>query len=644
MLKIRSLNPMAGYCASSCRIRFSIGRVAIVCCLILGASEFMCAAQPSVEYALGLKPKQFVEYDIPSEQEAKVATLAMEKTNGMTSWVVRSAEGILLRRFADTNGNRVVDQWSYCKDGLEVYRDIDTDHNTKPDQCRWFGVAGSRWGIDANEDGAIDEWKVLSPEEATAEIVRALANREPAIFNRLLPSSAELEGVGFSEELFAQVSTQVTDAKKLFEALSREQKEVTLQTQWTAMLAGLPGVIPKSPDGATADITAYDNVVALTEVAGGGGGQIFVGSLVRFGSVWRPLALPQLSSGSGTVTESLSIFSPRMDSAALQAGTESETLQPFLEQLRIIEQEMQKAERADLAELITKQVRILDDVSKRAEGDEKEFWLRQLAETLAAAAQEGTMPNALGELEELSEKLPADEPLKSFLAFRLASARYATRMQDKDADIEKVQAAWLEELTAFVEVFPEAQDAAEASLQISIADEFSGREESAIQRYQQIVNNFPSSASARKASGALRRLKAVGQPLNLSGTTIDGQKISLQQFKGKPVLVHYWATWCEPCKVDIARIRELQEKYQRDIVVVGIALDENKSALQQFLAKKPLNWPQLFEPGGLDGRLAEDLGVLTLPTMLLIDKEGIVVERNILVTDLENKLKEVVAN
>jgi thiol-disulfide isomerase/thioredoxin len=267
-----------------------------------------------------------------------------------------------------------------------------------------------------------------------------------------------------------------------------------------------------------------------------------------------------------------------------------------------------------------------------------------LAETLAAAAQEGTMPNALGELEELSGKLPADEPLKSFLAFRLASARYATRMQDKDADIEKVQAAWLEELTAFVEVYPEAQDAAEASLQISIADEFSGKEESAIQRYQQIVNNFPSSASARKASGALRRLKAVGQPLNLSGTTIDGQKISLQQFKGKPVLVHYWATWCEPCKVDIARIRELQEKYQRDIVVVGIALDENKSALQQFLAKKPLNWPQLFEPGGLDGRLAEDLGVLTLPTMLLIDKEGIVVERNILVTDLENKLKEVVAN
>jgi len=635
---------MAGYCASGCRIRFSVGRLAVVCCLIVGVSNFVFAAQPSVEYALGLKPKQSVDYDIPDEQEAKAATLSMEKANGMTSWVVRSAQGILLRRFADTNGNRVVDQWSYCKDGLEVYRDIDTDHNTNPDQCRWLGVAGSRWGIDANEDGGIDAWKVLSPEEATAEIIRALANREPAIFDRLLPSEVELDEIGFPEELLAQVRIQVTDARKRFKSLSREQKEVTPQTQWTAMLAGLPGIIPKSQDGATADITAYDNVVALTEAASGSNGQVFVGSLVRFGSVWRPLDLPQLSSGSGTMTESLSIFSPKIDSAAFQAGAASETLQPFLEQLRVIEQEMQKGERADIAKLIAKQVTILKEVAQRAEGDEKEFWLRQLAETLAAAAQEGTMPNALGQLEELSEKLPADDPLKSFLAFRLASARYATSMQEPDADIEKVQVVWLEELGAFVEAYPDAQDAAEAMLQISIADEFSGKEEAAIQRYQQIAENFPSSASARKASGALRRLQAVGQPLNLSGTTIDGQKITLQQFKGKPVLVHYWATWCEPCKVDIARIRELQEKYQRDIVVVGIALDEDKAALQQFLLNRPLNWPQLYEPGGLDGRLAEELGVLTLPTMLLIDKEGVVLERNILVTDLENKLKSVLAD
>ena len=631
---------MSGHHVPHCRAQLWISRVVLFCCIVGCFGGELRAAQPTVAYALGLKPKQFVQYDIPDEMGARTATLAMEKTNDMTSWVVRSAQGILLRRFADTNGDRVVDQWSYYKDGLEVYRDIDTDHNTKPDQCRWLGVAGSRWGVDSNEDGILDDWKYLSPEEATAEIVNALAKRDQSQFQRLLPSEAELVEVGFSKEILDQLLTRVEMARKRFGELSKEQTEVTPQTQWTAMLAGLPGVLPKSPGGEGDDVVAYDNVVALTEGVDAAGGQVFVGSLVRFGNVWRPLDLPQLPSSNAVAVESFSLFSPNVDGTPFQAAAAaSETLQPYLEQLRAIEQKMQSSAGAALADLVTKQVQILEEVAELAEGNEREFWLRQLAETLAAAAQEGTMSGALAQLETLSDSLPADDPLKSFLAFRLASARYASSMQKPDADIEEVQSAWLEELASFVDTYPEAKDSAEAMLQISIADEFSGKEEDAIKRYQQIVERFPSSASARKANGALRRLQAVGQPLDLSGTTVDGKKLSLRDFKGKPVLLHYWATWCEPCKVDIARIRELQEKYQRDIVVVGIALDGDKAALQRFLQSKPLTWPQLYEQGGLDGRLAEELGVLTLPTMLLLDKEGVVVERNLMVTDLEASLK-----
>ena len=529
---------MSGHHVPCCHIQLAISRVVLFYCLVGSVTSQICAAQPTVEYALGLKPKQVVQYDIPDDSGAKTATLAMEKANDMTSWVVRSSQGILLRRFADTNGDRVVDQWSYYKDGLEVYRDIDADHNTKPDQCRWLGVAGSRWGIDSNEDGILDAWKFLSPEEATAEIVSALGNQDQASFQRLLPSELELTEVGFNPELLNQVRARVEMAKERFGRISREQKGVTPQTQWTAMLAGVPGVLPKSTDGASDDVVAYDNVVALTDGVNAGGGQVFVGSLVRFGNVWRPIDLPQLPSGSETVAESFSLFSPKIDGAAFQTGAvPSEALQPFLEQLREIEQKMQGATGADMAQLLTKQIQILEEVAELAQGNEREFWFRQLAETLAAAAQEGTLSDALAQLERLSDRLPEDDPLKSFLAFRLASARYASSMQEAGADIEEVQAAWLEELALFVETHPEAKDAAEAMLQISIADEFSGKEEAAINRYQQIVERFPSSASARKASGALRRLQAVGQPLDLNGTTIDGKKLSLRDFKGKPVLV-----------------------------------------------------------------------------------------------------------
>ena len=179
-------------------------------------------------------------------------------------------------------------------------------------------------------------------------------------------------------------------ARKRFGELSKEQTEVTPQTQWTAMLAGLPGV-PKSPGGEGDDVVAYDNVVALTEEVDATGGQVFVGSLVRFGNVWRPLDLPQLPSSNGVVVESFSLFSPNVDGTPFHdAAATSETLQPYLEQLRALSKSA-KLSGAALADLVTKRVQILEEVAELAEGNEREFWLRQLAETLAAAAQEGTM-------------------------------------------------------------------------------------------------------------------------------------------------------------------------------------------------------------------------------------------------------------
>ena len=63
------------------------------------------------------------------------------------------------------NGDNVVDQWSYYKDGLEVYRDIDANFNRKADQYRWLGTAGIRWALDPNEDGRIDTWEYWEGEQ-----------------------------------------------------------------------------------------------------------------------------------------------------------------------------------------------------------------------------------------------------------------------------------------------------------------------------------------------------------------------------------------------------------------------------------------------------------------------------------------------
>ena len=116
-------------------------------------------------------------------------TIKAEKIDGQTGWVVRNPHGQILREFVDTNGDNVVDRWSYFKDGIEVYRDIDSNYNGKADQCRWLNTAGTRWGIDKAEDGKIDSWKAISPEEVTAEVVLAIRDKDPARFARVLLTS-----------------------------------------------------------------------------------------------------------------------------------------------------------------------------------------------------------------------------------------------------------------------------------------------------------------------------------------------------------------------------------------------------------------------------------------------------------------------
>jgi thiol-disulfide isomerase/thioredoxin len=264
-------------------------------------------------------------------------------------------------------------------------------------------------------------------------------------------------------------------------------------------------------------------------------------------------------------------------------------------------------------------------------------------ESLAAYVQESLLPEGTAMLEALAAEAANDDTLGAFIAFRLAQARYSAEMQQPGAEGEKLQNRWFEELAAFVERYPQAPESAEAMLQLGFRDEFENREQEAVERYRAVVAAFPDTSQARKAGGAVRRLESVGKPFVLSGTTVDGRAMSSESVRGVPLLIHYWSTDCEPCKVDLARIRELHDRYgPKRLAVVGVALDGEKSRLTEYLAAKPLPWPQLHEPGGLDSRLAEEFGVLALPTMLLVDKNGKVIDRNVAITDLEKKLESLV--
>jgi thiol-disulfide isomerase/thioredoxin len=116
----------------------------------------------------------------------------------------------------------------------------------------------------------------------------------------------------------------------------------------------------------------------------------------------------------------------------------------------------------------------------------------------------------------------------------------------------------------------------------------------------------------------------VGKPLELAGTTAKGAPFPWQAYRGKVVLVDFWATWCGPCRREMPNVQALYGKEaNRGLEVVGVSLDEDLEALAEYLDENAIPWETLAGEGTQD--LAEQYGVRGIPTMMLVDKEGKVV-------------------
>ena len=613
--------------------------------LPLGAA----AATPTVAQALGLQPiHDNVEYDTPGDELMENCTIESIHQDGLSGWTVRLNTGQLLRRFVDTNGDKKVDQWCYYLDGVEVYRDIDADFNGKADQYRWLGTAGTRWGLDRDEDSRIDDWKTISAEEVTAELVEAIRHGDKDRFANLLISAAEIDELGLGKGRVADLKAKSAAALAGFASLARQQATITTESKWIHFGASRPGTLPAGSDGSTQDVTVYDNVAAVIQTAGKHA-QINVGTLILVGDAWKLIDLPNGLTGEEVVATTGFFFQvpdvENLENNALPEGGVSEELQTLIDALDKIDSQLADAtDAAQQSQLNAQRADVLEKLAKIA-GDEqeRETWIRQLADTVSAAVQSGQYTGGVDRLKKLADRYAndANKDLAAYLYFRWMSAEYAASLNQPEADFAAIQEKWLADLKQFVADFPDSDDAAEAMLQLAVAEEFSGQSAAAVGWYTKIVTDFGSTDFAKKAAGAKRRLESVGQTLSLSGKTIEGDTLRLSQYHGNIVLVHYWATWCGPCKDDMKVLRDMQAKYGRQgFALVGINLDNEKEAAIAFLRSNRLPWAQLYEPGGLDGRLANELGVLTLPTMLLIDQEGRVISRNINAAELDAELSK----
>jgi thiol-disulfide isomerase/thioredoxin/TolA-binding protein len=601
-------------------------------------------AAPSVADALKLAPVQKgIEYDHPTPEESKQCTIQAEKRQGAMGWVVRSPSGQILRSFADSNNDNVVDIWSYYLGGLMVYRDIDSNFNGKADEYRWFHTAGGRWGHDSDENGKIDRWKMISAEELAEEVVVALSKRDVERFSRLQITGRELGKLGLAKKTAQQLASRIKMASKTFQQTAQKFPK---NSEFSDFGGQRPGVVPAGSRGLSKDLLVYENVWAMV-LQDGKPQQLQLGTMIQVDGVWKVVDGPILDASGKTITGFF--FHGGTDNIGLAEAPAansgpSEKMQQVLAELEKLDQKIANASAEQQADLNGQQADLLEQLATLAPDQQQRIqWIGQMADMVSATVQSGNYPKGVARLKMLENKLAKQKSsteLHAHVLFRRLQAEYGLSLSQPKVNYAKVQENWLKQLEEFVDEHGKCSHASEALLQLAMASEFAEEADDAKKWYQRILNDFPKSTAARKSQGALNRLADDGSPLGLRGPILGGGKVDLSQYRGKYVLIQYWATNCEPCKADHSVLKDIYAKYGgKNFAVLGVNLDYSSEDALAYLNSNRLPWKQMYEPGGFDSRLANEMGVITLPLMLLVDQKGAIVSSSIQSAELEGELK-----
>lgn len=129
---------------------------------------------------------------------------------------------------------------------------------------------------------------------------------------------------------------------------------------------------------------------------------------------------------------------------------------------------------------------------------------------------------------------------------------------------------------------------------------------------------------------------------DFTAKTPKGGEISLKSYRGKYVLVDFWASWCAPCRRENPNVVKAYSKYKSDkFDILGVSLDQDKTAWENAIAKDGLGWNQVSDLMGWQSTLALSYAVRSIPANFLIDPQGKIIARDLRGDDLEKKLNEV---
>ena len=171
------------------------------------------------------------------------------------------------------------------------------------------------------------------------------------------------------------------------------------------------------------------------------------------------------------------------------------------------------------------------------------------------------------------------------------------------------------------------------------------QDDAAKKQFEQFVKMRPATDPNR-----LRALRFISEPElararmapAFSVTTTDGQRVSLDELRGKAVLIDFWATWCEPCREALPHIQKIAKNFQgQPLLVLSVSLDEDEQKWKDFVVKNEMTWLQ-YRDGQFTGPIATLFGVHAIPQTFTIDADGVLQDQHVGDAAIEGKLKKLV--
>lgn len=548
-------------------------------------------------------------------------------------YLVRDASGKPVRQFVSYDGKNYNIRAFYL-DGVEAYREVFPIKPTDPVQFRWFGPNGSKWGLDRARTGRVDEWVAISPEEVSQELLTAVLTNDVKRAEALVVTKANLDSMGFKEaeaqKLLARaanIGKKVTDAAAALKA--------SPDAKWVQLQLSSPQTTPADALGSRDDLVIHKNGTILLQ-DGKNTKFLQIGDLIQVGRAWKLLDGP--------------------NSGSSEYGTPGTG--PIPPEIEALVAELNKLDGVDPATIITretlaaynaKRVEVLEQIIAKLPPEKQETWLRLDVDALSAAAEvEKADGKHITRLKQIKESLAKgqNQALAAYACYRFLIAENNIAIGDGNANtFVEIQQKWRNSLEEFVKTYTNSEEAPEAILRLAMAYEYQkDGEPKAKEWYSVLAQRYAKHPHAAKALGAIKRLESEGKPFELVGPNLaNGQPFNVPQvLAGNVVLVYYCASWSQTLPEDAKKLQSIVTQYgPKGLHLVTVCLDTEAKNAMAAVQNNKLPGTHLFMPGGLDASpLASSYGILVIPHLFIVGKNGAVVNRNAQLANLEDEVKK----